>query len=520
MTEKIITADRAVRLIASGSTIAIGGTGSGHLVPETILASLERRYVETGAPQALIVVHTMGLGDNATNAGIGHFAHQGLVKYFFGSHYAANRELMTKLLAGEIGAYVLPAGVIAQLYREIASKRPALITKIGQGTFVDPKHEGARTIPDLPEYVRTVNIQGEDYLMYPAFNLDVGIIRASVADELGNLSMMDDPALGDNLAIAQAVHNSGGVVIAQVAEIAAARTLPQRSVAVPARLVDFIVHVPDEPMTYATKRSDAYSGRFRVPSGAMPSIEMNARKIIARRACLELEPGALVNLGFGVANGVAAVLAEEKRLDLVELTVEQGTYGGFPAVGMDAGAAVNHDAILDVPAQFDFYDGGGLDQAYLSFAQVDPHGRVNVSRFEGHLTGPGGFINISSSARRVVFCGTLGVGSSVKVSSKGIRILKQGAPKFVPRLEQITYDPSTARNIQPPVYVTEQAVFRLQGGLLTLTEVFPGVSVEEVMAAMAFRPAVAHDVRVTPSKVFDTTAELLGQPMSTNSVQT
>lgn len=493
-TVRFVTPAEAVAAIGSGTAVAIGGTGSGHLVPETLLRALEQRYLETGGPSDLVVVHTMGLGDNETSAGIGHFAHLGMVRYFVGSHYAANRSLMKMLLAGELGAYVLPAGVIAQLYREIAAKRPGVFTQVGMGTFVDPNQDGARTNPALPEYVRRVRVLDQDVLAYPSFPLQVGIIRASHADRSGNLTMIDEPALGDNLAIAQAVHNSGGIVIVQVRSVVAEHALPCRTVDIPGCLVDLVVSVPDEPVTYATVRSDAYSGRFRVPRSTVEPLPLGPRKLIARRACLELSPGSVTNLGFGVANGVATVLAEESLPDYVILTVEQGPYGGSPAAGMDAGAAINHDALIDVPAQFDFYDGGGLQQAFLSFAQVDPQGRVNVSRFADRLTGPGGFIDISHRAGQVVFCGTLCAGGNVEINDSEVCVGAEGMAKFVSSLDQITYDPAVCANQRPPVYVTERAVFELRDGHLTLTEVAPGLTTDEVLAAMAFRPMIAEHV--------------------------
>lgn len=498
---KALSPVAAAALVKDAMTVAVGGTGSGHLVPETILAALESRFLVEGAPRNLRVVHTMGLGDYETSRGIEHFAHAGFVETFFGSHYAANPRLQAMLISGELSAYVLPAGAIAQLYREIAAGRPGLTTTVGRGSFVDPKLQGARSNPSMPGYVRTIDIDGRQFLFYPSFPIDLALIRASVADEDGNLAMVDEPALGDNLAAAQAAHNSRGVVVAQVSQIVARHSLSPREVTVPGCLVDHVVCVPDEPLTYATTRSDAYSGRHRIPSAAVEALPAGPRKLIARRAALALRPGSLVNLGFGVANGIASVLAEEGLSDLVALTVEQGTYGGWPAVGLDAGAAVNHDALIDVPAQFDFYDGGGLDQACLSFAEIDPAGRVNVSRFGDRLTGPGGFIDIAHRAGRVIFVGTLEAGASVDVASDHVEVHRRGHAKLVADLQQVTYDPAQTENSEAPLYVTERAVFELVDGRLTLVEIAPGLSVDDVVGAMAFTPGIAATLHPMPQQL-------------------
>lgn len=510
---RVVTAGEAAALVADGTSVAVGGTGCGHLVAESVLAALEERFLEVGRPKDLTLVHTMGLGDQKTNRGIEHFAHSGFVKTFYGSHYAHNKNLMAMLLAGEMSAYVLPAGVICQLYREIAAGRPGLITKTGIGTFVDPELEGARSHPGMAEYVRRLEIDGVRYLFYPSFPIQVGLIRASVADVEGNLCMLDEPALGDNLQLAQAVKNSGGVVVAQVAQVAARHSLPSRLVQVPAALIDYLVVEPDAPVTYVTKRSDAYSGRYRVPATAIEPLPGGPRKVIARRAAQLLKPDTLVNLGFGVANGVATILAEEGLEAILNLTVEQGTYGGNPAVGLDAGAAVNYDALIDVPTQFDFYDGGGLDQTFLSFAQVDPRGRVNVSRFADKLTGPGGFIDISRRAGQVVFLGMLTAGARLTQAGAGWGIEREGLPKFVSTLDQVTYDPATAENRISPVYITERAVFELRSGRLTLTEIAPGCSLESVIAAMGFRPEVAAEVKEMPARLFDAEAGFVRSSM-------
>jgi propionate CoA-transferase len=308
------------------------------------------------------------------------------------------------------------------------------------------------------------------------------------------------------LAMAQAARNSGGLVIAQVERLCTGGTLPGRDVRVPGILVDALIVDPEQEQTYTGKYNPAYSGELRVALPPPGPSALDARRIIARRACLELEPGSIVNLGFGISTGITAVLADEGVADAVTLTVEQGAIGGMPVSGIAFGAAVNYEALIEQPAQFDFYDGGGLDVAFLSFAEVDGMGNVNVSRFRGRPNGSGGFIHIAQNAKAVCFLGTLTAGGlETSVRDGRLEIAKEGAHRrFVASLEQRTFDRlGPKRHRQRVKYITERAVLEADGGGLVLTEIAPGVDLaRDVLSCFAVPPRVSAELATMPACVF------------------
>ncbi|MEM9145460.1 MAG: CoA-transferase [Pseudomonadota bacterium] len=517
MRQKVIPAADAARLVHDGDTLTTSGfVGIG--VPDALLAALETRFVETGGPRDLGLIFAAGQGDNAKR-GLNRLAHDGLIKWVLGGHYGQTPRLGRLAFEGKIYAHNLPQGVISHLYRDIAAGKPGTLTRVGLGTFVDPRHQGGKVNPASDDYVQLLEIGGEEHLFYPARPIDVAFLRGTTADETGNITMEREALLLDNLAQAMAAKNSGGLVIVQVERLAAARTLSPREVVIPAALVDAVVVAEAEhhPQTYGTPFSNYFTGRMRAPAGAVHPMAMGARKIIARRCAFELPVNGIVNLGTGMPEGVAAVAGEEGLLEHLTLTAEPGVVGGQPASGADFGAAVNTDAIIPQNAQFDFYDGGGLDMACLGMAEVDAVGNVNVSRFGPKLAGAGGFINISQNARAVVFAGTFTAGGlDIAIEVSGLTVSNEGrARKFHKAVEQITFSGAQAcRMGQRILYVTERCVFELGPDGPVLIEIAPGIDLErDILAHMGFRPAlgeiVAMDARIFREAPMDLRTDLL-----------
>jgi len=494
--KKIVEAADAVAVIHDGDVVASVGYG-GNGTPDQLFVALEKRFVETAAPRDLTLVFSTGQGD-MKERGLNRLAHEGLVKRVIGGYFGLSPAIEKLIVDNRIEAYNLPEGIITHMYRNIGAGKPGTLSRVGLGTYVDPRQDGGRmnalTTEDI---VRLMEIDGEEYLFYKSFPIQVALIRGTTADPDGNITAERESLALENLALAIAARNSGGIVLAQVERVAAEGSLDARLVKVPGVLVDCVVLAePEHHMqTYGTQFNPAFSGELRVPQKVVRTVELDDRKLIARRALFELTPNCVINVGVGsVPDQVPLVASEERIADLLTLTVDPGVIGGVPMSGLDFGAAVNYQAVIDHGSAFDFIDGGGLDAAFLGFGECDAAGNVNASRFGRRIPGCGGFIDISQNAKKLIFVGTFSSGGlELAVEDGRVRIIKEGKfPKFVERIGQTTFSADYAQRWQQDVlYVTERCVFRLGASGLTLTEVAPGIELErDILARLPFKPAI------------------------------
>lgn len=503
---KFMTAQQAALLIKDNDCVAIVGNGGGVLEAKTMYKAVEDRFLETGSPNNLTLIHAAGIGDKDAE-GINRFAHEKMTKRVIGGHWGWSPRMQQLSNDNKIEAYNLPQGVIVLQYREIAGKRPGLITKIGLKTYVDPRVSGGKLNEITKEdIVELIELDGEEWLRYRPYPIDVAIIRGSIADADGNISMEYEPVNLEALSVAQAAKNSGGKVICQVKYSAQQGTLSPRNIKIPGILVDAVVVDSKQEQTKAAEYDPTLTGAVKMPLGEIASMSLTHRKIIARRAAMELEKGSVINLGFGMPDGVAAVAAEEGISQYITMTVEQGIVGGVPASGDIFGVAYNPEVILDATSQFDFYSGHGLDLTCLGLAQADKKGNVNVSKFGPTIAGCGGFIDISQTAKKCIFCGTMTAGGlKTEVKDGKLKILQEGKSlKFLDTVEHITFSGDYASESgQKVLYITERAVFEMTADGLVLSEVAPGVDIEkDILDKMEFKPLMPSKPKLMDERIF------------------
>jgi propionate CoA-transferase len=497
---RVITADEAAGLIQDGWTVVPGGFGCcGH--PEAVTAAIGRRYRETGSPANINLLFSAGSGDR-NGRGLDHLAQPGLVKRAIGGFWGFAPALGNLALNGTIEGHNWPQGVISQIFRACSSRLPWIISRIGLNTFVDPDFEGGvMGATGTRSLIKKVRFEDETFLQFPTSQINCAIIRGTRCDTTGNISMEEEVSFQDSLAQAQAARNAGGIVIAQVREIVPAGSLRPHDVRIPGAMITHVVvaDLPEHPQTFAEIFNSAY-----VAAGLpeRPSLSLDpVRYIIASRAVEELRKLShpVVNLGIGIPADIGAMAHSQGTTDYT-LTVESGQFGGIPAKGLSFGASAYATATIEQSSLFDFYDGGGIDIAFLGFAQIDSHGNVNVSHFKGRAPGIGGFANISQTAKRVVFCGTFSAGNlRVGVDDGKLRIFREGdIRKFVRKVERVSYSCAQgAASHQTALIITERAVFEFSGRFLKLLEIAPGIDIDrDIVAHLDSAIVVPSEVRI------------------------
>ena len=530
---KFITAKEAAALIPDGATVAVAGMGLSGWAEE-LGCAVRDHYKETGHPKNLFLCQGSAMGDHGYGnkflgwdkqplpegmaapegvRGTSRFgeAGEGLVTRWSGAHVQSAEALNLLAAQGKITGHCVPQGVAVNLWREIAAGRPGLLTKVGLGTFIDPRLDGGRMNKETQEdAAELVNIGGEEYLFFKSFPVNVALLRGTVADEKGNISFMHEGIINEGLAVAQAAHNSGGIVIVQVEYLAKADSLNPKDVKIPGILVDYVVQAKDPKSSWQAEGvyyEPSFSGQIRRPVHTLPPMPLDERKVIARRCAMEVQPGGVLNLGVGISAGVGNILAEENCLDMVTMCSESGMVGGVPCPLPNFGSSYNPECTLEHNATFDMIDGGGLDVTCLGLGECDEDGNINVSKFGSRLIGPGGFIDITNATKKVVFCGTFMGKQKTRVGDGKLVIDQEGTvKKFLKQVQQITFAGRRVKPGQRVLYVTERCVMELLDGKMTLTEIAPGMELDrDILDHMDFTPAISPDLKTMDPGLFSET---------------
>ncbi|CAM5770803.1 acetate CoA-transferase YdiF [Labrys miyagiensis] len=512
---KVLTADQAADLIPDGAVVTVSSS-SGLGCPDAVLAAVGRRFDTSGAPRDITTLHPIAAGDMWGIKGIDHIAKPGLLAKVLAGSYpsgpsSAEPPAIWKMITGnEIPAYNIPSGILFDMHREAAAKRPGVLTKIGMDTFADPAREGcAMNAKAAGEpVVSRVAFDGDDWLYFRAIVPDVAIIRATTADERGNLSYEHEGGYLGPLDQALSVRNNGGIVIAQVKRLAKSGTIKPQQVLVPGVLVDAIVVAPDQMQTTHTVYEPAISGEIFRPLSSFEVPEFGVPKVIARRVAQELRYGDAVNIGFGISANVPRILIEEGRHGDVTWVIEQGAVGGVPLLDFQFGCASNAEAIMSSPYQFTYFQGAGFDASLLSFLQIDRQGSVNVSKLgvRPHVTaGAGGFIDITARAKRIIFSGFFTAAAGLGIENGALAITREGkVRKLVNEVEHVSFSGSRAvAQGQDITYISERCVMKLTEKGILVTEIAPGVNLErDVLAQAEFPLLVAGDLKVMDAALF------------------
>ena len=514
---KIVSAAEAAARISDGCVVTVSSSSSLGC-PDLVLKAIGERFEVEGHPRNLTTLHPIAAGDMYGVKGIDHIARDGLLSRVLAGSYPSGPsslpmpQIWRMIEDNRVAAYNVPSGILFDMHREAAARRPGVLTKVGLDTFADPARQGCAMNGKGAEapIVSRVDFGGQTWLHFPNIQPDICILRATTADEWGNLTYEHEGAYLGGLEQAIAARNNGGLVIAQVKRVTASGSLRPHDVRVPGHLVDLVVIDPDQKQTCETDYDPAISGQVMRPWSSFRLAAHGVEKVIARRAALELKAGMTANLGFGISAMVPRILLEEGHPKAVTWAIEQGAVGGMPLTDFAFGCAANADAYMPSPQQFIYFQGGGFDVSFLSFLEVDVEGNVNVSKLgkKPYLTaGCGGFVDITANARKIVFSGWFEAGADVALTETGIRIDRPGKfTKMVEAVEHVTFSGRRARELgQDILYVTERCVMRLTPTGLVATEIMPGIDPQaHIVDASQGRVRVATDAITMPAALFGT----------------
>jgi propionate CoA-transferase len=510
---KIISAAEAAELVRDNDTIAMSGFGATGS-PENLIIATGKRFQETGHPRNLKLIKGVAIGDYA-GKGVSQLSKmEGLIGTIITAHVGLEPDTIEAIKNNKMMAYTMPLGTVMQFLRTMVGKKPGLLTTTGLKTFADPRYGGGKgnalTREKGEDIVELVNIQGKEALFYKYFPINICFVRGTYADTDGNISLHGEAILAHHFEMAAAVRNAGGKVIVQVSQVVEVGTLHPKDIAIPGNMVDYIVIADPEYTAQTlefTRPRPELVGDYRIPiSSDTAPMPLNERKIIGRRAAMEIRKGEILNLGIGMAEAVGAVALEEGFINDVTISIETGIFGGVPLIGVSFGAVANPRVLMSADDILEWYDGGGLDMTCLGAAEIDSKGNVNASNFNGRCVGPGGFVDISQNTKKACFLGTFKAGGlQIHVADGKLEILQEGKiTKFKKNVDEITFSAEYAIETgQNVLYITERAVFKAEKDGMTLIEIAPGINLErDILAHMDFKPQISPELKLMDERIF------------------